>query len=95
MDFAAHILSSKPKLDITAHIKTTLIIDLEKNIYQVQGLDLQANGAALDITNLVVKASGDAGVQPSVQEFSLNKFAFTVKRGEGKDHLKPGWMRPA
>ncbi len=88
IDFAAHIQSSKPKLDVTVQIKTTLTFDLEKNQYQVQGLDLQANGAALDVTNLAVKAGGDASAHPAVQEFSMNKFAFTVSGVKGKDQFE-------
>lgn len=88
VDFAAHIQSNKPKLDVMAQIRTTLTFDLEKNRYQVQGLELQANGVALDITNLSVKASGDAGAQPSLQEFSMNKFAFTVSGVKGKDQFE-------
>ncbi len=84
IDFAAQIQSSKPKLDITAQIKTTLTFDLEKNQYQVQALDLQANGAALDITNLIVKASGDASARPATQEFSMNKFALSASGLKGK-----------
>ncbi len=86
IDFAAHVQSNKPKLDITAQIRTTLTFDLEKNRYQVQGLDLQANGVALDIANLAVKASGDASAQPATQEFSLSKFAFTASGVKGKEN---------
>ena len=88
IDFAARIQSNKPKLDIAAQIKTTLTFDLEKNQYQVQGLDLQANGAVLDVTNLSVKAGGDASAYPAVQEFSMNKFAFTVSGVKGKDQFE-------
>ena len=87
IDFAAHIQSGKPKLDIAAQIKTTLTIDLEKNLYQVQGLDMQANGAVLDITNLSIKVSGDAGVHPAAQEFSMNKFTFAASGVKGKDRF--------
>lgn len=88
VDFAAHLQSSKPKLDITTQIRTTLTLDLEKNVYQVQGLDLQANGAALDITGLTVKASGDASAHPATQEFSLNKFALSASGVKGKDQFE-------
>ena len=88
IDFSAHIQSSQPKLDITAQIKTTLTFDLEKNFYQVQGLDLQANGKALDITDLVVKASGDAGAHPATQEFAMKKFALTASGVKGKDRFE-------
>ncbi|MBU1425140.1 MAG: AsmA family protein [Gammaproteobacteria bacterium] len=88
MDFAAHIQSNKPKLDIAAQIKTTLTLELEKNRYRVQGLDLQANGAALGMTSLAVKASGDAGAHPALREFSLNNFAFTASGVKGKDRFE-------
>ena len=88
MDFSAHIQSSKPRLDILAQIKTTLTFDLEKNQFQVQGLDLQANGSALDMSNLAVKASGDASAQPATQEFSMNKFALSASGVKGKDRFE-------
>jgi AsmA protein len=86
IDFAAHIQSNKPNLDIAAQIKTTLTFDLEKDMYQVQGLELQANGKALDITDLIVKASGDASVQPAKQEFSMKKFALSASGSKGKEN---------
>ncbi len=89
IDFAAHIQSNKPKLDITAQIKTTLTFDLEKNLYQVQGLDLQANGKALDITDLVVKASGDASAQPSdARNSRMKKVRVTASGVKGKDKFE-------
>ncbi len=87
IDFAAHIQSSKPELDITAQIKTTLTFDLEKDMYQVQGLALQANGKALDIIDLAVKAEGDASVQPTAQAFALNRFALAASGMKGKDRF--------
>lgn len=87
IDFAAHIRSDKPVLDIAAKVSTILTFDLEKNQYQVQGLILQADGAALDISGLAVKASGDAGAYPDTQEFSLQKFALTASGQQGKDRF--------
>jgi AsmA protein len=78
IDFAAHVQSNKPKLDIATQIKTMLTFDLDKGQYQVQGLDLQANGKALDITDLAIKASGDASAHPATQEFSMMKFQLSV-----------------
>jgi AsmA protein len=88
VDFAANIQSNKPKLDITTQLKTMLTIDLDKGNYQVQGLDLQAKGAALDITDLSVKVGGDAGAKPATQEFSLQKFAFSASGVKGKDRFE-------
>ena len=78
IEFAAHFQSSKPSLDITAQIKTMLTFDLEKSRFQVQGLDLQAGGSALDFTDLIVKASGDASAQPATEEFSMKQFALSA-----------------
>ncbi len=87
IDFAAHIQANQPKLDISAQIKTTLTFDLEKNLYDMQGLDLQAKGAALDIAELVVEASGDASAQLGTQEFALKKFLLTASGVKGKDRF--------
>ena len=88
IDFSAHIQSNQPKLDINAQVKTKLTFDLEKNFYQVQGLDLQASGKALDITDLIVKASGDAGAHPATQELAMKKFALSASGVKGKDRFE-------
>jgi AsmA protein len=85
IELAARIQSGKPRLDIAAKVSTTLTFDLEKGAYQVQGLDLQASGAALDITGLALKAAGDASAEPGAQLFALRKFALNAsgnKAGE-------------
>ncbi len=88
IDFAARIQSNQPKMDISAQIKTTLTFDLEKNLYDVQGLDLQAKGIVLDIADLVVKASGDASAQLGAQEFALKKFSLNASGVKGKDRFE-------
>lgn len=88
IDFAARIQSNKPRIDITAQIRTALTFDLEKHSYRLQALELQANGAALDIADLVVKAGGDASAQPDTQEFDLKKFALTASGVKGKDRFE-------
>lgn len=85
IDFAARIQANQPKLDITAQIKTTLTFNLEKNLYQVQGLDLQARGIALDITDLMVKAGGNASAHLATQEFAMKKFTLSAGGVKGKD----------
>ncbi|MBI4807707.1 MAG: AsmA family protein [Nitrosomonadales bacterium] len=88
VEFAAHIQSNKPKLDLVAQIRTSLTFDLGKNLYQVQTLDLQANGAALDVTDLTIKAGGDASARPDSQQFALKKFALTASGVKGKDRFE-------
>lgn len=88
VELNAHLLSDKPKLDITAKVQATVTLDLEQGAYQVQALDLQANGAVLDISGLVLKAKGDASVQPAQQLFALKKFAFSAEGLKGKDKFE-------
>lgn len=94
IEFAAHIQSSKPRLDIAAQINTTLTFDLGKGLFQVQGLDLQAKGSALDFTDLIVKASGDASAQPATEEFSMKKFVLSANGMKAKDKFEAGLDAP-
>lgn len=93
--FAAHILANQPKVDITAQLKTTLTFDLEKNIYQAQGLDVQAKGSALDITDLVVKLGLDANVNLAEQTYSAKKIVFVANGLKGKDKFDTKLDAPA
>lgn len=95
IDFSAHVQANQPKLDITTQIKTTLTFDLEKNLYQAQGLDMQAKGVALDITDLAVKAGGDASAHLGVQEFSVKKFVFSASGVKGRDRFEAKLNVPA
>ena len=85
IDFSAVIQTSQPKLDIAAQLKATLTFDLEKQFYQVEGLELQAKGTALDISNLVVQASGDASANLAAQEFTAKKLQVSATGAKGKD----------
>lgn len=95
IDFSAHVQANQPRLDISAQIKTMLTFDLEKNWYQAQGLDLQTKGMALDITDLVVKAGGDASAHLTAQEFSAKNFAFSASGMKGKDRFEAKLNVPA
>jgi len=74
IDFRAHFQFSEPKLDVVGRLKGALRFDLEQNTYQLRGLDLQANGSTLDITDLVLKIGGDIEAQPAAQAFSVRQF---------------------
>jgi AsmA protein len=75
IDLSAGIQANQPKLDITTQLKARLTFDLDKQRYQFQGLELQAGGSALDISNLKVQASGDMSVDLATQEFAAKKFS--------------------
>jgi len=83
---SAGIQANQPKLDITAQLKTTLTFDLDKQKYQLNGLDLQASGTALDISNLKVTASGDVSADLANQEFAAKKFALNASGVKVKEN---------
>ncbi|MFA5370404.1 MAG: AsmA family protein [Sideroxydans sp.] len=78
IDFTAHIQLSEPKLDVGARLKGTLLFDLERDRYQLQGGDLQVKGDVLDIASLVLKLGGDIDVQLATQAFSVKKVTLSA-----------------
>ncbi len=95
IDFAASVQANQPKLDITTQLKTTLTFDLDKQQYRLEGLDLQAGGTALDISNLKLKASGDASADLKTQEFGARKFALHATGTKAKDNFDATLDAPA
>lgn len=87
IDFSALIQANQPRLDLATQLKTTLTFDLEKKLYRLEGMDLQAKGAALDISNLVVQASGDASANLGTQEYSAKKLVLAATGLKGKDNF--------
>ena len=85
IDFSALIQSSQPRLDIALQLGTTLTFDLEQQSYQLEDMQLQAKGAALDISKLVVQASGDASAKLGTQEFTARKLVASASGVKGKD----------
>lgn len=85
IDLSAGIQANQPKLDISTQLKTTLTFDLEKQQYRLEGLDLQASGAALDIKDIKVQGGGDVSADLSAQEFGTQKFVLKASGVQGKD----------
>lgn len=95
ISLSAGVQANQPKLDINTQLKTTLTFDLDKRQYRLEGLDLQASGAALDISNLKVKASGDASADLATQEFGAKKFTLNATGVKGKDNFEATLDAPA
>jgi len=95
IDFAAHIQANQPKVDIATQLKTTLTFDLEKDIYQLQGLDVQVNGAVLDITDLAVKLALDADANLEAESYSAKKFVFTASGMKAQERFEARLDVPA
>src|SRR3989338_1342951 len=95
IDLSAGVQANQPKLDIAAQLKTMLTFDLDKQQYRLEGLDLQAGGAALDISNLKIKAGGDASADLSTQEFGAKKFTLNATGVKTKDSFEIPLDAPA
>ena len=89
------VQANKPKLDISTQLKTTLTFDLDKQQYKLADMDLQVSGAALDISDLKLKASGDASADLATQEFAANKFTLSATGLTGKDKFDATLAAPA
>lgn len=89
------VQSSQPKLDVTTLLATTLTFDLDKQSYQLADMDLQLDGAVLDISSLKLKASGDASANLASQEFGANKFKLNATGLKGKEAFEATLDAPA
>jgi AsmA protein len=69
---------NKPKVDVTAQIKAVLTLDLEKQLFRAEGLDLAASGQAAGITNLNLTASGDVSADMGKKELGAKQLAVKV-----------------
>lgn len=77
--------ANQPKLAINTDLQTTLTFDLDKQSYQLTGLNMQLGGALSDITQLQVQASGDAAANLATQEFSAKQLLVKVSGLKGKE----------
>ena len=95
ISLSAGVQANQPKLDIAAQLKTTLTFDLDKQQYRLEGLNLQASGAALDISNLKLQAGGDANANLATQEFGAQKFSLSATGTKAKDAFEATLNAPA
>ena len=75
VEFSAHVTANQPKVDLAIQAKTNLGLDLDKNTYQIEGLDLQAKGNAAGISDLDVHATGDVGANLSTHTINTKQLA--------------------
>ena len=95
IEFSANLQANQPKLDITAQLKTVVMFDPDKQRYQLQGLDLQASGSALDISSLKVTAGGDLDADMTRKEFAAKKFTLTASGVKVKDNFEVALDAPS
>ncbi len=88
INLSAGVQANQPKLDINTRLETTLTFDLDKQQYRLEGLDLQAEGTALDISNLNLKASGDVNADLPAQAFGAKRFTLNASGVKDKDNFE-------
>lgn len=82
----ARIQGNNPKIDAALDAKTGFLFDLDKKRYAVEKLDGELKGALLDFSDLVLKLSGDADLQPADKRFNFKGFKLSAN---GKQAGKP------
>lgn len=95
VEFSAQVQANQPRLDLAVQAKTGLGIDLDKNAYNVEGLDLQVKGDAAGISNLALKISGDAAVDLAHHSFNAHKLTIAVSGKQGGNDLTATLLLPA
>lgn len=81
----AVVQASKPQLDIAAALQVTATLDIEKNLYQMEDMDLSVKGGVLDISDLQLNVSGNARASVAANEYFANKLSVTVQGKKGGD----------
>ena len=87
VEFSAQVQANQPKLDLSIQAKTNLNIDLDRNTYQIEGLDLQARGSAAGISNLAVQVSGNAAADLAAHSFNAQKLSLAVSGKQGGNDI--------
>jgi AsmA protein len=87
IDLSVSIQANQPKVNLAAALKTKLTFDLDKQVYVLDDMALEAKGEAADIRNLALKATGSVTAKPATSEFTAEKLAVAMTGSSGKDNL--------
>ncbi|WP_292937709.1 AsmA family protein [Noviherbaspirillum sp.] len=72
LDFAADVKGNKPEVNARVNFKTGFTLDLEGKRYTLKNLDAQLKGGLLGFKDLLLRAAGDADLQPEAKRFLLD-----------------------
>lgn len=86
LQLSADIKSSNPDANVSVKASSGFTLDLEQKQYVIDGLDAELNGALLGITDLVLKASGNADLKPDAMRFVLDEVKLSA---DGKRDEQP------
>ncbi|HZM47108.1 MAG TPA: AsmA family protein [Burkholderiales bacterium] len=87
VDLSVTVQASQPKVNLATELKTKLTFDLDKQVYVLDGMSLEAKGEAADIRNFALKATGSVTAKPGTNEFTAEKLAVAMTGVSGKDNL--------
>lgn len=76
--FSSNVTGNKPAINARVDMKTGFTMDLGARHYTLKGLDAQVKGKIADFTDVVLKAAGDADLQPERKRFAVNGMVLNV-----------------
>ena len=85
IELSTTIQANQPKLDINTQLKTVLTFDMDKQKYQLRGLELLSSGEVLDISNLKLQANGDVSADLAKHEYAAKKLALNASGVKAAD----------
>ena len=78
---------NQPKHSLTTDLKTRLTFDLDKQVYALEDLGLEAKGQVADIDKLAAKVAGNITARLKTGEFSADKLSVALTGASGKDNF--------
>ncbi len=87
IDLSMTVKGNKPAIDLGIALKTKLTFDLEQQVFSLEDMGLDAKGAAADLKNLNVKATGSVLAKLKAGELTTDKLSVMMAGVSGKDNL--------
>lgn len=83
LDLSARISATQPKLELDTQLHSTLTFDLDKGLYQLQGLDWKVNGSALAYSDVALQLGGDIKADTSAKQYDWTNLLFAASARGG------------
>ncbi len=94
IDLSMTVKGNKPAIDLGVALKTKLTFDLEQQVFSLEDMGLDAKGAAADLKNLNVKATGSVLAKLKSGELTTDKLSVAMTGVSGKDNLEVKFDAP-
>jgi AsmA protein len=87
VEIGVTVTGNKPKVDLVAQLKAMVTLDLAKQTYGADGLDLQVTGEAAGIRNLKLNASGNVSADLKTNTLGAKQLAVDVSGVQDGNNL--------